>query len=564
MNNNEYGLYEDIIGTLSTYFFVIDYWETAKPAHFTNKLHKFLCNEVSILRTAVNSFSIIIARLNEELNNKSPQEIAVIDSVLTNVIINIIPDSRIICKSTFTSTDSIRQQIKNCLAHSSFKIKETIENGKKQYYILFENEKIEGYMTLNDLRSIKDVYIAILTSTITSTNVIGGLKELIERRTSNLNVLKQSIDKIIVVENFSISDENDKDVYRSAEQKLMQEGRRLTEEEKEKIFYYIKFIGITNWASLSQSARKKIIDDNFHHLLENKIHVKNNEKYITYPFVNSFKALTPAMEQEYIKMHYESPFAYTSNLLELGYFCFNYIREAEKKEELDGFDYNDFKIKKINPQTFDGELAIKEVDEPTRYNNELQIKNIKKQKLVTEITSKTNELNGLRLSKVPEPKKTNLITQKQRQLTLLQKDYNNILQEIADLTEKLKSAKVYKDYKNLFRHLRNSFAHGFYKIDYVPGFKSGNLTDIMFTFEDFDVDKINNNKFKVFELRISAQTLYQLLIEFSKRIHNNLDQIQGRTLGVINSVNEGNKSMLEKSEEKIKNMEEKYGPVIKL
>ena len=144
MSNNTYGLYEDIIGTLSTYFFVIDYWKRVGPRRSEKKLHKVLYNNISTLRTEINSFAILIARLNEQLNNMEPSEIAAIDSVLANIKNDIIPDSRITCKPDFTSDDSIRQQIKNCLAHSNFKIKEEIEDGKKTYYIYFENEKIEG------------------------------------------------------------------------------------------------------------------------------------------------------------------------------------------------------------------------------------------------------------------------------------------------------------------------------------------------------------------------------------------------------------------------------------
>lgn len=564
MDNNTYGLYDDIIGTISTYFFTIDYWQTAKPGHFTQKLHTILYNEISIIRTAINSFSIIIARLNEDLNKLSPQEKTAIDSVLDNIKSDIIPDSRITCKPDFTSTDSIRQQIKNCLAHSNFKIKIQEENGKNQHYIYFENEKIEGYMTLNELQKIRNVYNAILTGITTKTNVMGGLKDITEQRSSNLNVLKQSLDKIVIVEDFPIPNGTDKDAYDRAAEQLQQNGRKLTEEEKEKLFYYIKFIGITNWSSLSQQDRKKIVDKTFHYLLEDQIRTENTEEYITYPFLNALKALTPTGEQKYLALQYEAPFAYTSTLLELGYFCFDYLREAEKKEAISGFDYNNFQTKKINPQTFGSEPAIRVVDGPTRYTNELLIQQNKKQKLETDINSKTKEINGLQNSNVPEPKKSNLISIKQNQLAILQAAHTSCLQEITDLTAKLKQAKVYKDYKNLFRHLRNSFAHGFYKIDYTPGFKNGNLEDIIFTFEDFDIDKTNNNQFKVFELKITAKTLYQLLTEFSEIIAKNFNQLQGRSIGIKTSIKEENKTIQSRAENKIKELEDQYGPIVKL
>lgn len=564
MSNNTYGLYEDIIGTLSTYFFVIDYWKRVGPRRSEKKLHKVLYNNISTLRTEINSFAILIARLNEQLNNMEPSEIAAIDSVLTNIKSDIIPDSRITCKPDFTSDDSIRQQIKNCLAHSNFKIKEEIEDGKKTYYICFENEKIEGYMTLNELEKIKNIYQSILEGTATKTNVLGGLKELTEQRSSNLNVLKQSIDKMLMIENFPIPNGiNDRTIDLAA-LRLMTQGRPLTEEEKEKVFYYIKYIGITNWIALTQPERKKIVDKHFHHLLENTLHAGNNIDYITYPFLNALKALPPEGTKRFQDMHYEAPFAYTSTLLELGYFCFNYFREAEKKEEVEGFDYNDFKTKKINPQTFGSEPAIKIVDEPTRYTNELLIEQNRKQKLENEINAKTKEINGLQTSNVPEPKKSNLISIKQNQLTLLQTAHTTCIQTITDLTEKLKNARVYKDYKNLFRHLRNSFAHGFYKIDYRPGFKNGNLGDIMFTFEDFDIDKTNNNQVKVFELNITAENLYLLLNEFSERIFKNFDQLKDREIGVITSINPNNKDLISRADRNIKDIEDKYNPVVKL
>lgn len=564
MSNNTYGLYEDIIGTLSTYFFVIDYWKRVGPKRSEKKLHTVLYNKISTLRTEINSFAILIARLNEQLNNMEPQERTAIDSVLANIKSDIIPDSRITCKPDFTSDDSIRQQIKNCLAHSNFKIKEEIANGKTSYYIYFENEKIEGYMTLNELEKIKNAYSVILEGTTKKTNVLGGLKDITEQKTSNLNVLRQSIDKMLIVEDFSIPNGFTPNTYDQAAMKLMTQGRQLTEEEKEKVFYYIRYIGVPNWVSLTQQERKKIIDKNFHHLIENTLHAGNNIEYITYPFLNALKALPPEGTKKFQDMHYEAPFAYTSGLLELGYFCFNYFREAEKKEEVEGFDYNDFKTKKLNPQTFGSEPAIRMVDEPTRFTNELLVEQNRKQKLENEINSKTKEINGLQTSNVPEPKKSSLITMKQHQLALLQTAHTTCLQTITDLTEKLKKARVYKDYKNLFRHLRNSFAHGFYKIDYIPGFKSGNLEEIMFTFEDFDIDKTNNNKVKVFELKISAQSLYQLLNEFSERIFRNFDQLQNQEIGVITSINAHNKDLKKSATGSIKELEDKYGPAVKL
>ena len=112
--------------------------------------------------------------------------------------------------------------------------------------------------------------------------------------------------------------------------------------------------------------------------------------------------------------------------------------------------------------------------------------------------------------------------------------------------------------------MRNSFAHGFYKIDYLPGFKSGNLEDIIFTFEDYDLDKTTNNKVKVFELSITANSLYQLLKEFSERIFNNTEQLQYKTLGVLTNINHHNKNIKKQADYNIKKLEEKYGPIAKL
>ena len=137
-------------------------------------------------------------------------------------------------------------------------IKEEIEEGKKTYYIYFENEKIEGYMTLNELEKIKNIYQSILEGTATKTNVLGGLKELTEQKSSNLNVLKQSIDKMLMIENFPIPNGINEKIMDLAALRLMTQGRPLTEEEKEKVFYYIKYIGITNWIALTQQERKKI------------------------------------------------------------------------------------------------------------------------------------------------------------------------------------------------------------------------------------------------------------------------------------------------------------------
>ena len=86
----------------------------------------------------------------------------------------------------------------------------------------------------------------------------------------------------------------------------------------------------------------------------------------------------------------------------------------------------------------------------------------------------------------------------------------------------------------------------------------------MFTFEDFDIDKTNNNQVKVFELNITAENLYQLLNEFSERIFKNFDQLKDREVGIITSINPNNKDLISRADGSIKNIEEKYTPVVKL
>lgn len=86
----------------------------------------------------------------------------------------------------------------------------------------------------------------------------------------------------------------------------------------------------------------------------------------------------------------------------------------------------------------------------------------------------------------------------------------------------------------------------------------------MFTFEDFDIDKTNKNQVKVFELKITAENLYQLLNEFSERIFKNFDQLKDREVGIITSINPNNKDLISRADGSIKDIEEKYTPVVKL
>lgn len=95
------------------------------------------------------------------------------------------------------------------------------------------------------------------------------------------------------------------------------------------------------------------------------------------------------------------------------------------------------------------------------------------------------------------------------------------------LNKKIGENEVYEDSSEIFRHLRNSIAHGRFRIDYNDFFKRNDFSRIKICFEDVDDKKIafkTGSPQKVFELTLTVKELISLFDELKEKVNQVLKE----------------------------------------
>lgn len=555
MKETVYDFYKGTESIISMYNFAIDYWHNVKPWIKYNGLYKFMFSQLSIVRLVVNSISTTIARTNEIINDLEPGEkkeeyIKKIDSYIDKM-----PSFSKIESLVKMTKNEKRQKIKNCLAHSNFKIVEIEKEGELTYEILIENDFIKGRLSLNDLYGLKKLYITIsdeldLYDTFYSDTwdfftLSKNNTELLENSIKNIKVCKTKkvLNNLNFQRNFTIFQYNS---YKNAEYTF------LDDKDVELVKNFIKYIGINSWINLCGNTRSQIFSSYIKFILSNKVDFRRNDDYIFYPInIAVYNATDDLLAQNEI-FKYIAPCAYASSILDFGYFCFNYLREANKKEKF-------IEFRGIN---LDGIDCFSKYDEPVKYVDEsiylnrlLDEANNKEIKILKIISKIEADKEGLKNAK-------KLTSEKKEQLELqfneiIKSRYNDLKQvqfDKVEILKKLSTAEKYYDSSNLIRHLRNSFSHAFYDVDYSKALKTKRLEDIVFTFMDYDIDSENrSNRTLVFETKITAKRLIKLLNEFAKLIDDCVDK-KDETYAVIIATSGRDESI----EKRVNEIEEEY------
>ena len=171
----------------------------------------------------------------------------------------------------------------------------------------------------------------------------------------------------------------------------------------------------------------------------------------------------------------KKPYVYSDTIMSLSYYIFNYIREIDKGREEQFCDY-------IN------------IDMPgfkTIYQEEGR-EHIRKRNLQEEYDKESNPI-------------------KKEQLKKQISRYGN---EVVDSS-------------NFFSHIRNSIAHGWYKIDYSRYYNTRNPDEIMFSFPTY----YPISRERDFEVQISAKNLLNIIGKVSEKINESINlSTEGKTV----------------------------------
>ena len=171
----------------------------------------------------------------------------------------------------------------------------------------------------------------------------------------------------------------------------------------------------------------------------------------------------------------KKPYVYSDTIMSLSYYIFNYIREIDRGRQEQFCDYIN-----IDPTGF-----------KTIYQEEGR-EHVRKRNLPEEYDKETN------------PKK-------KEQIKRLMEKYGD---EIVDSS-------------NFFSHIRNSIAHGWYKIDYSKYYNTRNLDEIMFSFPTYDP----KSRERDFEVQVSAKNLLNVIGKISEKINENINlSLDGKAL----------------------------------
>ena len=171
----------------------------------------------------------------------------------------------------------------------------------------------------------------------------------------------------------------------------------------------------------------------------------------------------------------KKPYVYSDTIMSLSYYIFNYIREIDRGRQEQFCDYIN-----IEPTGF-----------KTIYQEEGR-EHVRKRNLPEEYDKETN------------PKK-------KEQIKMLMSKYGN---EVIDSS-------------NFFSHIRNSIAHGWYKIDYSKYYNTRNLDEIMFSFPTY----YPKSRERDFEVQVSAKNLLNIIGKISEKINENINlSLDGKTL----------------------------------
>lgn len=508
----EYGYYDDIDSTINSMLSSIENWRTKKININSNRLYLFEATPVSITRTQLNFFSHAITTTNELLDDYSIGKEFEVENKLTEAL----SSNPSFQKLQFSGVSTINRKrviLRNAIAHAEFKIIEE----ENEWYIKFNHKNMTGELTIADLTTIYGKIDAIRVDyerqiKNSSQKTVQEIGELILLKVNNKEKLKEVIDKI----------------YIQSSDNFITHKRKLTNEEKELFYAYINYIGLNNWIQMPRSLKTELAVE----MLVNPFVLKNiffpkTYEYVTIPLLNA--ANLPIAKESIGNLYYESPIAFTQNLLNTCFFVFNYMQEATKKDPIQNFNSKDISIPC-------------KILFPTPNNTQHATATKKKISEIDKLMEKLQE-------KIDNPhlsKNTTLLESLKQQKLMLNIERRKLYAK----KDQINTITNWHDSDELIRHIRNSISHGFYSINYLPGLQTKDLNKVIFHIEDYKVNKETRDKTKTFECEITAAALIKLIKLYSMKFSSKTIIDTTRPVLIYNNVRPDNPQLVTRGNKK--------------
>ena len=304
---------------------------------------------------------------------------------------------------------------------------------------------------------------------------------------------------------------------------------------KEDVEKYIRYVGKDKWQHTLNSGLTM-------DLFDNVFQSRFNEKITTISFTNEYAAI---MDRWYdlalsskkmgklgylqtAKISCQIPFVYSDMLLGVLNYACGYLK-ANNAENDNIFEYHNLK-------NFDGIVPSIDNDRVPSIQKDVSGEE-KAKKLQLAIDGYKLQLANIEkgLKKVcdilvdldeddPKQNKKKIKFKGYLEEGFLKEE--KVRDKISKLTvRKEEYSENYTDYSELFRHLRNSIAHGRYEIEYNAAFASNDFDKIKFTFVDYNEDNIKE-EIPDFKIELTPSKIMRIVSSVQTRVNEQLTKEQ--------------------------------------
>lgn len=491
----EYDKYYGVDFAIDFYLEMIKVWKTKRPGIIGNDNLALIVNPIILSRLLLSAWSSQIAITNElSLDIEATPEGKRIDSLIEKQLDESNLLKRITPKVPLTKKE-IKQQLKNALSHAEYTLA-TREDGTT--IIEISSPKIEGTFTVSEIAEITNIYIRNYALTDDKEESY-DIWRLLTLKANNKSLLQEAVESIT-------TEKKDQELIRD----------------------YILYAGLQNWLGLTTYQKESIFSDRISRIIAKKPTYRSTAEQLVLLFdYATYHGKGKVSADDFYKMTFEAPSIYTDMLIDLGFLCLNYIKEAQAKQELPNFNYHNISLKGVKYSNNGCVRVVSIAEQQTKLTN--QIADLtpamhKAKKIVEKCEEELEKLD--QNTKIPPQIKAQQYQSRKDSILRNTEKYNELKTKISSLQTAHDNAEDYVETNDFFRHLRNSISHGFYSIDYRKALKDKDLGKIVFHFEDFDIDQTNRSKrTKVFEADIEASRLTSIFETLRDRLVENADTI---------------------------------------
>ena len=279
--------------------------------------------------------------------------------------------------------------------------------------------------------------------------------------------------------------------------------RRISEDEKEKIRRH--FIYLTNnfkrpYSFSDDFIHQVFTDDNVCYKAKDIIISMFSElltgsynKYSLYGFQKRLleKYSMPVSEEDIVSM---APGLYFTSIICEANFFLNYAHEVNKKVGNELFKYFDISLDGIDILNNSDSKIVRNVDPLDEKKRELERLQKEKEGLPKKLDWAQKQLVILNNPKNKDPNKH----QKLEDVSNFIENYDELKRELEEkisiIMETIRKGNLgtYTDSYHLFRHLRNSIAHGRFNVSFDQGYERNDLGESIIKFYDVSSDDLDN------------------------------------------------------------------------